>query len=51
MARKYLNEIGLPDEAIEGLSETDPRQQRWKQQIKDWGFADYETWNMNFMFQ
>lgn len=24
MARKYLNEIGLPDEAIEGLSETDP---------------------------
>ena len=50
MARKNLNQIGLPDEAIEGLSETDPRQQRWKQQIKDWGFADYETWNMNFMF-
>lgn len=32
MARKYLNEIGLPDEAIEGLRETDPRQQRRKLQ-------------------
>lgn len=32
MARKYLNEIGLPDEAIEGLSETDPRQHRRKLQ-------------------
>lgn len=50
MAHKYLNELGLPDEIMEGLKKTDPRQQRWKQQIKEWGFADYETWDMDIMF-
>ena len=31
MARKYLNEIGLPDEVLEGLGKTDPRRQTWDQ--------------------
>lgn len=50
MARKYLNEIGLPDEVLEGLDKMDPRRQTWDQQIKEWGFAEYETWSMDFMF-
>lgn len=49
MARKYLNDFGA-DDTLERLSPEDPRWDRWKEQIEERGFADYETWDMDLQF-
>lgn len=49
MARKYLNDIGLPDELIQ-LSPGDERSQQWKDEIAEYGFPSYETWCLDFQF-
>lgn len=49
MARKYLNDIGVP-ETIIVLGDNDKRNEQWKSEIKEYGFASYETWCMNFHF-
>lgn len=51
MARKYLNEIGLPDEVLEGLGKTDLRWQKWNQQIKEWGLRRIRDVEHEFYFE
>jgi hypothetical protein len=50
MARKYLNEIGLPDYLIAGWLSEDERWPKWNAEINEYGFASFETWSLDFQF-
>lgn len=50
MARKYLNDVGLPDYLIAGWLQEDPRWPEWKKEIDEYGFASFETWCLDFQF-
>ena len=49
MARKYLNDIGVNDTVI-GIKPDDKRWSQWNKEIGKYGFAEYETWNMDTSF-
>lgn len=49
MAKKYLNDLGVNDTMI-NLDPKDKRWRRWNQQKKMYGFADYETYQMDYTF-
>lgn len=49
MARKYLNDIGI-DDTLMNLDSTDERWEKWQEEIEEYGFAEYETWNMDSAF-
>lgn len=49
MARKYLNDFWA-DDTLERLNPEDPRWDRWKEEIEKFGFASYETWDMDLQF-
>ena len=49
MTRKYLNDIGFDDTVI-GVESTDKRWNDWQKEIKEYGFAEYETWNLDTSF-
>ena len=49
MARKYLNDLGLPDTLLV-LSPGDERSQQWKDETEEYGFPSYETWNLDYQF-
>ena len=48
MARKYLNDIGIDDDFM--MLANDERWQRWNKEIEEYGFAEYETWCLDFHF-
>lgn len=48
MARKYLNELGINDEALTGLTNDELRE--YEDEIKEYGFGSYETWNLDYQF-
>ena len=48
MARKYLNDIGINDDFMELAH--DKRLERWDKEIEEYGFAEYETWCLDFHF-
>lgn len=50
MARKYLNDIGVPDQLIVGIYPEDDRWQKWNEEIEEYGFPSYETWCLDFHF-
>lgn len=47
MARKYLNDLGLNDELMDL---EDAELQKFDDEIKEYGFASYETWNLDYQF-
>lgn len=49
MARKYLNELGIDDTAMD-IKSTDKRWNQWQEEIKEYGFAEYETWCLDYHF-
>lgn len=53
MTRKYLNDIGV-DDSLMNLAETvepdDSRWAMWDDEKEKYGFASYETWNMDTAF-
>lgn len=49
MARKYINELGFNDILID-LKPTDKRWESWQKEIEEYGFANYETWCMDYFF-
>lgn len=48
MARKYLNDIGIDDDFMK-ISH-DKRREVWDKEIEEYGFAEYETWCLDFHF-
>ena len=48
MARKYLNNIGIKDDFMELAH--DRRKEVWDKEIEEYGFAEYETWCLDFHF-
>lgn len=48
MTRKYLNDIGITEDLIKPAY--DERQENWDKEIKEYGFAEYETWSLDFYF-
>ena len=50
MRRKYLEEI-IPRKEIFGYYDnTDDRHEHWDNQIKEYGFCDIETWDLDKAF-
>jgi hypothetical protein len=49
MARKYLNDIGVDDNCMQ-IDPEDHRWPKWNKQIEEYGFPEYETWNLDFQF-
>lgn len=49
MARKYINDVGIPDIMID-LKPDDKRFDQWKSEVEEYGFANYETWCMDYFF-
>ena len=49
MARKYLNDIGIDDTVI-GIKPDDKRWEVWNCETEKYGFASYETWNLDTSF-
>ena len=49
---KYLDELGIPvnEYGINFMDENDPRQEKWENERKEYGFDERETWNMHRIF-
>ena len=50
MNRKYLEEIIHRTEIFGYYDDTDDRHGRWDNQIKEYGFCDIETWDLDKAF-
>lgn len=48
--RKYLEEIIPRTEIFGYYDDTDDRHRRWDNQIKEYGFCDIETWDLDKAF-
>lgn len=48
--RKYLEEIIRRTEIFGYYDDTDDRHERWDNQIKEYGFCDIETWDLDKAF-